>query len=411
MTARVPGLPATPAGLSFRLPLLVLACLAGGTAPLHAQVEAEPILEGRVQRGDAPLDAGIVVLHRVSPDTAGEVDSVTVAENGTFRFRLPTVPDPGGRNEIYFASIRHHGVLYFGPPVTTAAELDSVYRIEVHDTASVPSRGADLPLSVRYMILERAGEDGGPGPGWRMTDLMQLHNPGDHTLVAGEGGTVWSHALPPAALSPRLGAGDLGPEAMSLDGGRLHVRGPIPPGDRQLLVRYELDGPELDIPLESRVETLELLVREPAPPLEVEGLEPGEPVQMEGGATYRRYLGAALAPGTLRIVPGDEDRGMPGAWVAVILAFLLAGAAGWVLLRDRGGVRSGAAGAGRGDAGPTDHIPPGADAADQREALLLEVARIDEALEGDGLEPDETARLQARRAALVARLAGRDAGA
>ncbi|HZD03804.1 MAG TPA: hypothetical protein VE173_02770, partial [Longimicrobiales bacterium] len=111
----------------------------------------------------AGVRGATVVLHRVTVDTAGEIDSVRVDSNGRFRFRLPSVPDPGGRGEIYFASVRHQGILYFGAAIHRAVQLDSLYTIEVYDTAVVPAGGADLPLEVRYVVAEPSEN------GWQIT--------------------------------------------------------------------------------------------------------------------------------------------------------------------------------------------------------------------------------------------------
>jgi len=124
--------------------VIALAMLLGSAGPARAQVEATPVLSGLVQRAGEPLGGSQVVLHRVDAVDAGALDTLVAEADGSFRFGLPTVPDPGGRGEIYFASVNHQGVLYFGPPVATAAELDSLYRIEVFDTLTAPPGGAEI---------------------------------------------------------------------------------------------------------------------------------------------------------------------------------------------------------------------------------------------------------------------------
>ena len=103
----------------------LLALLAAGAAPLgaHAQVEARAVLAGQVLLGDSAMRAGMVVLHRVSDMQQGEIDSTRVA-NGAFSFTLPGVPNPA-LGDIYFASVHHQGVMYFGPAITQAIDLDS----------------------------------------------------------------------------------------------------------------------------------------------------------------------------------------------------------------------------------------------------------------------------------------------
>ena len=105
---------------------------------VHGQEEAIPFLTGQVTLADEPLSQGIVVLHQVSEQASGEIDSVRINSDGTFQFRLPHMPDHATRPEIFFASVEYGGLLYFGPAVTEAVQLDSVYRIQAFDTLSVP---------------------------------------------------------------------------------------------------------------------------------------------------------------------------------------------------------------------------------------------------------------------------------
>ena len=87
--------------------------------------------------------------------------------------------------------------------------------------------------------------------------------------------------------------------------GILALTGPIPPGQRQFVLRYEVDVLDgLDIPLSSGTRTVEFLVREPAPLLEIEGLPGVETVEMQPGVTFRRYAGDAPASGLIRLRAG-----------------------------------------------------------------------------------------------------------
>ncbi len=143
--------------------------------------QVSPVLEGIVYEGDTTLDAGTVILHRVSPDQSGEVDAVTVAPGGEFQFLLPTVPDGNIRNDIYFASVDHDGVLYFGSAITEVSQLDSLYVIRVFEAEEVASEGVPLPLEVRTMFIEFANDE------WVATDLFAIDNRGTRTLVAYSG--------------------------------------------------------------------------------------------------------------------------------------------------------------------------------------------------------------------------------
>jgi hypothetical protein len=393
--------------VSIRAPLvaLVVGCaVVLAPHPVAGQVEAEPVLRGVVRVGDAEPDVlpgGLadtpVILHRVGPDTAGEIDSARIAPDGSFSFLLPYVPDPGSRGrEIFFASLEHEGILYFGRAITTAVQLDSLYVIQAYDTVTVPTGGATLPVSVRYLVLEPAtAPEGAPldqGGGWRVTDLVQVENPGDRTLTAADSGAVWSYPLPEEAERVQIGGGDVGPDATQIEEGRVVVYAPLPPGQRQLIVRYALESPELTVPLPGSTGSVELLVREPAPSLRVEGLDPDRPVQMETGSTYRRYVGTNLQEASVRIVEdeGAEEGGWSPRWLAVLLGLLLAGVGLWAVLKHP----------------PSTRVPPAGrpDPAPSRSALLLEIARIDESLESGHLEDAEELELRQRRTALLERL-------
>jgi len=313
---------------------------------------------------------------------------VRVGQGGSFAFDLPSVPDPGGRGEVYFASVEYLGILYFGRAIHQAVQLDSPYVITVHDTAVAPATGARLPLEVRYLILEPLDE------GWQVTDLLQVRNDGDLTLVAAEGGAVLTYPLPSNARDFQMGAGDVDPDAVTFAGGRLRVTAPIPPGQRQYVVRYVLDEPRLELSLPGRTHAVELLVPEPAPPLEVEGLGAMQPVEMEAGVTYRRYAATELADATVRVVPGEGARAFSLGWIAVLLALVLAGGALWAL-RARPGdgplVAGGAA-------------APALQGSETRARLLLEIASLDERLDAEALDLSERGRLEQRRVELLERL-------
>lgn len=377
--------------------LLASASLVASAPPLQAQEPAAPELQGVVVRGDSgPLPGAMVVLHRVDMVEAGEIDSLRAGPDGRFRFHLPTVPDPGGRGEVYFASVSHHGILYFGMPLTTGMELDSLYRIQVFDTTTAPPEGAPIPVAVRYLLVEEAEA------GWEVTDLLELEVEGNRTWVAPEGGVTWRYPLPGGIRDLRIGGGDVAPAATTVEDGILTIAGPLSPGPRQVVLRYTLDSLSMTVPLPGGVEEMDLLIREPAPPVRVLGLTPTEAVEMEPGVSYRRYAGVALGESAIRVEAGEEGFTLPTAWLAVLLGLVLAGVGVYAVRRGGGEAGAPAPGDGRGP-GSGPGPGPGAPAdREKRARLILEVARLDQALEtAEGGERD---RLAARRAELLAAL-------
>ena len=366
--------------------MLVWVVLGGASAVLgqpspapSSALQDHPILEGIVLEGDLPLDAGTVILHRVSPETSGEVDTATVGPGGEFQFLLPAVPDADIQGDIFFASVDFEGVLYFGSAITAREQLDSLYVIRVFQAEEVPPEGVSLPLEVRTLFIEFGGDE------WVATDLFAIDNRGTRTLVAEEGGVVWSYPLPPGATQPELGEADMPPDAVTFEGGRVLVSAPLPPGDRLLMIRYRLADLNSTIPAPGTTDVFELLVKEPFPPLRVEGLEPVDVVALGPGSTYRRYGASELVDVILTLVE-TEDRGPPPLeWLALLTTVMLA--AGGFLAYAR----------------PRRRALAGPDPGLGREALILEVARIDDAL-AEAAEPDTRSEILERRAALLSLL-------
>ena len=339
-------------------------------------------LEGRVLEGDVPAEGGIVVLHSVSPDSAGEVDSVRVAADGSFELVLPGIPDAEVRSQIYFASIQYEGVLYFGTAITQAEQLDSLYTIQVFGSEEVPREGLQLPITARNLFLELS-VDGW----WIATDMIAIENVGQRTLVAAEDGIVWSYPLPPGAESAIMGQGELPPDAVSFEGGRISVSAPIPPGERTILIRYNLPELEATIPVPGLTGRFELFVKEPAPPFEVAGLEPIDMVSLEAGSSYRRYGESALLDLQIALTQIQEDRLPPFRTLALLVTAVLAGA---VVLAYRR---------------PRRAVTQGGNSFQAREGLILEVAKIDQAL-SSVTDPNEERRMREQRMALMSRLRG-----
>lgn len=336
------------------LPALLLLA---APAAVRAQVEERPTLSGKAFVGDTALVGGTVVLHHVSDDGQGEVDSLAVGADGTFSFELPNVPDPT-RNDVFFASVRHAGVLYFGPAITLAVQLDTLYEVHAYDTVLAPPEGASVALQSRSLFLEPDGAGA-----WRATDLFQVRNDADRTIVARDGGRTWRYPLPGEARDVSAGEGDLSFSAAEFDSGDLVVSAALPPGERLFVVRYWLDSPFVSFPTPGLTEALDVLVREPAPALDVEGegIETVGRMELEPGSTYRRFTGMDFAQPFVRVVQSEETGPPPVRWAAVILALVLA-AGGLAALR--GGARA-----------PAEASVP---ASGGRQALLTQVARLDE---------------------------------
>ncbi len=329
--------------------------------------------------GDLPADSGTVVVHRVSAFSSGAIDSVRVGAGGRFSFTIPPA-GPGEESDVFFASIRIQDILYFGGPVTEAADTVGVYLIQGWPAEGVRADTRPV-IRVRNTFLERAGS----GPGWFVADYFEITNATRTTLIASEEGATWSHSLPPAATDFRVGESDLPAGAASFSGGRVHVSAPVQPGESLYLLRYRLPGDGFTLPIDAGTGSMELLVREPAGPLRVDGLAAAGPVDMEDG-TWRRFAGRDLAASAVAVEPGEEVlHSQPIPAVAGFLLLALAAIGALLLLRGGGRVRA---------RGTRD-----------RQSLLLEIARLDERWSRGDLERD---RYERRRGRLVNALGERD---
>lgn len=376
----MPGRPSVPARNCI---LYITLCNLGITLPLKAagdgQVGAtaqEPgggVLSGRVLVGDVPLDSGTVVLHRVSARSSGEVDSTGVGAGGAFELRLPEVSGDAA-DEVFFAAVRHQGVLYFGEAFTGQPETGGSYVIQAWP--AIPAGpDAHARVQVRNVLVERLD----PGPGWTIADYFELGNDAPATLVAGENGPTWSHALPPGAADFRVGQSDLPAESASLGDGRVSVSAPMPPGERVYLFGYTVAADRFTVPMEGTTGSMELLIREPAGEISVSGLANLPEVEMEG-IRYRRFAGRGMAPSVVTVALGGGGGtlgSMPLA--AILLALALAGAGALVAARSRS---------------PRAPRPVGR----PRRDLLIAVARLDEKRRAGGV-PDHD--YEERRARLL----------
>ena len=288
----------------------------------------DPVLEGRLYFGENPADSGTVVLHRVTPAEAGPVDSVQVDGDGRFRLRLPSAPVPGS-GEVYFVTSRREGILYYGEALTSVERLHEAYHVRTYPARPAPPGGLDLTVAVRNVFLEE-------GPlGWRVSDVLEIRNPREVTWITeAGGGPLWRYPLPPGARAARTGQAEVNPEAVRFRDGTLEFMGPLLPGERILLVQYDVEEVTFSLPLPGHTEFLEVLVRDPAPRVHPQGLVARPDVELEEGERYLRWTGENLQD---RVVPIVEGRGAPEqwmtGWVALVVALILAVVGTWAVLR------------------------------------------------------------------------------
>jgi hypothetical protein len=371
-----------------RVVLVLVALLRTGA--LHAQQVLPPAtgtpgvagdvrtVSGRVLSGSAdtiqPVAGQLVVLHRISADSSGPVDSVRTAANGRYRFRY-RLESP---RSMYIVSSRYAGIAYFTTPLREPNVTSPDADISVYDTTS-----AIFPLTVRARhVVVAPVEAGGLR---RVVDVFEVANDSSRTLIAGAGGMTWRMPLPEKASDPGSSGGDLPPEAFRFTAGRAELVVPFPPGSRQVVLTYAIPSRgAVSIPVPEAVTNLEVLVEGPGR-VSGAGLNAEEPVSMEG-RTFQRFTASPVAGGMSFSVSTGGVGG--NATRVVLLAVAAVAVALGIVVGRRFGTRPGVA---------TAQPAP--------DAIAREIAALDHvyATPGQAVET-AAAQYRARRAILIERL-------
>lgn len=273
-------------------------------------------VEGRVLRGGgtpAPVGGQVVVLHRISADTSGPVDSVRTSASGAYRFRYRLE----GPRSMYIVSTRHDGVAYFTSPLRERDVRGPDADVLVFDTTS-----RAFPLSVRARHIVVAPPE--PGGVRRVVDVFEVANDSSLTLVGGAGGgATWRVRLPEGARDPSSSGGDMPPEAFRFANGVAELTVPFPPGSRQLVLTYGMPAGGLTVPVDDATATVEVLLEGSGVAVAGAGLAAEAPVAMEG-RSFQRFLASQVpAASTFSLrVSGGGLVGRPGRVALLALAAL-----------------------------------------------------------------------------------------
>lgn len=219
---------------------------------LQLQVGGPMEVTGRVVRLEGTdtlaASAARVVLHRVGAAVQGALDSTIAGADGGFRFRASA--DSG---DVLLVSARWHGVEYFAPPLAPGSSVT----ILVSDTAS----NVPLRVAARHIIIGGPAADGARD----VVDLIVLRNSGSLTRSGRDSLTgSWSMALPPLVANLMVGDADFARDAFDVHDDSLHLFAPVPPGDRQFFLQYQLapGARSLDVPLSADIDTISVLAEE-----------------------------------------------------------------------------------------------------------------------------------------------------
>ena len=297
--------------------LLSLAALVA--MPLAAQGTPRS-LAGTVMRPgpgnrQLPVPGAWVVLHRVGVDAANPIDSMRTRGDGTYAFEYRAT---GDTNAVYFVSASRGGIAYFTPPTREARVRGGMADLQVFDTTSGP-----VPITVRGRHVIVTAPDTAQ-PVRTVIEVYELSNDSSLTRVPGAGQVATFEAPLPAGVTEVIGGqGDISPDAVRADEGRVRVWAPISPGLKQFSFSYvlPLSQTELSIVLEQDVPVMEVLVEDPRGSALGAGLTEVDPVQVDG-RPFKRFLAQDLkAPATATIsAPGTQDSGSRTRLLLIVTA-------------------------------------------------------------------------------------------
>ena len=299
--------------------------------PARAQAPIAQTLSGVVVNDGRPVSSEVVTLHRVTPSVSGPVGEATTGPDG--RFRIPLPPPDTSRFTVYFTTVEHQTVRYFGPPIHPG-QVSAGYTVEVFDTTSA-ARGS-VRIARRDLILVPETESG-----WTVNEVVRVMNTGRRTLVPARDMPTAEFAIPERATEVELGEGDVASTELSVMDQRVLIRGPLLPGPRELILRYRIpaEHDETSLTLDLPTDTLNVFVRQPSPELRVTGLASTRTVTF-GAESFVQYGSTALAPGAALALEWQRSGPPVNPVIAGVVVTLLVLSVGTVAAyRNRGALR------------------------------------------------------------------------
>lgn len=243
-------------------------------------------------RDTVPLANAWVVLHRVTRESGGPVDSVRSDARGRYRIALR---DPDS-SSVYVVSAWYDSLAYFSLPLNVTGRP----AVHVEDIVTFPTstRGPIIRLARRLLTIAAASEQGTR----EVLEILELENTGNTTRVTKDTLVpTWAGRVPERAGQFRGGQGDISPEAMLFRNDSVFVLGPIPPGPvKQVSYGYSLAAGTrtLAIPIDQPTVELNLLVEDTAATVIAPKLESLGVQELE----QRRFAAYRAGP----LLPGDR---------------------------------------------------------------------------------------------------------
>jgi len=241
------------------------------------------VLLGR-GRDTVPLASAIVVLHHVTRENAGPVDSTRSDARGRYRIELRN-PDSTG---AYIVSVWYDSLAYVSSPIIGIGGRPLVHVDDIITFATTVDE-PPIHLARRLATVARASDAGTR----EVLEILELENRGGTTRVTRDTlRPTWAGRVPAHTGQFRGGEGDISPEAMRFRNDSVVVFAPIGPGQpKQLSYAYSVAAGTRSfvIPIDQPTAEVNLLVEDTtatvrAPKLESRGIQAIEQRQF---AAYR----------------------------------------------------------------------------------------------------------------------------
>jgi len=289
-------------------------------------------VNGRVLRGGRdtiPLSNAWVVLHRVTREGGGPLDSARTDARGRYRIQLRDADTSG----VYVVSAWYDSLAYFSLPLNIVGRP----AVHVEDIVVYPTttNGPPIRLARRLVTIARPGQEGTR----EVLEILELENRGQTTRITKDTLVpTWAGRVPSVGGQFQGGQGDISPEAMVFRNDSVHVLGPIPPGPvKQLSYGYSLPATarKLVLPIDQATQELNLLVEDTAAVVTAPAIE-SLGVQEIEQRRFAAYRAGALAAGAKVEIALPRGKFRPQMVLPYIIGLLAAGMAAalfWALRR------------------------------------------------------------------------------
>lgn len=252
-------------------------------------------VSGRVLLGGrdtVPLPNAMVVLHHVSRESAGPIDSVRSDARGRYRIELRR-PDSSG---AYVVTVWFDSIAY----VSSAFSAGGRPIAHVDDIVTYPTTtdGPPIEITRRLATIARATDEGTR----EVLEILELENRGVTTRIARDSlQPTWSGRVPERTSQFRGGQGDISAEAMRFRNDSVLVLAPIGPGPaKQVSYAYTVASGtrRLVIPIDQATAEVNLLVEDTLAPVHALKLD-SLGIQEIEGRRFAAWRTGPLAAGAL----------------------------------------------------------------------------------------------------------------